>query len=93
MAGHEATGGQFLHHRPVDTGRRGEVEGGQSLLSVTSRLGKATGQALLAAAFELIIQQHGRELRGREMAFAGLGSARVQGEHHARKVELAQLGQ
>ena len=52
-----------------------------------------TGQTGLAAALQLVIQKQGQELNRGELALGGLRRPNIQGEHHGREPELAQLGE
>ena len=93
MASDEAACGQFLHQGPVDSWRSREVEVGQALLAVAAGLGQVPGQAGLIPTFQLVIQQEGQKLKGGQLTLRGLGSSDIEGQHHGRELELAQLGE
>ena len=67
----------------VDPRRGGKVEVSQCLLAIAARLCQAPGQANLATALDLVIQEQGQELDGCELPLRGLGGAHIQVQGHS----------
>ena len=58
----EGAGGQVLDKAAVNAGGGGKIKAGQGFLFITTGELELAGQALLAAAFQFIVQQQGQEI-------------------------------
>src|SRR4030042_5285379 len=93
MALDESAGSQVDDEGAIHPWSGRKVEMRQGLGRVAAGSGQAVSQAVLLAAFQLIIQQKGKKLHGSQLLLDGLLHTQVQGVKHAGKVELPELGQ
>ncbi len=93
VSGHEGTGGQVHHHRPVQAGHRGEVEAGEGLRLLASGLLQPDSQPALIPPLQFVVQQQRQELPWRQTILDCLRRSDLQTVQHPRELQFLQLRQ